>query len=953
MPARRAQILLFLIETRTAALVAQSRRAVERFLTEQAEKERNLAFFEAFARGRDPPLRPTIQDLERYAAHWSDLAPENPRLRAAIAYLVGQKYVLPRQSVSHIRAVLGLDTDPVRRAYQRQYGRAVDSIYAPRMTVFDRLRWAWAGLARHLDALPPFWTAFALTLTETVGAGILALPIALAAIGPMAGIVLLVVLGVVNQLTIAALAESVTRSGEVRYGNAFFGRLVADYLGGPASLVVSVSLALLCFLAVMAYYIGAATILADAMHVPAPIWTALLFMVGLYVLSRRSLNSTIASALVIGAVNIGIIVMISMLTLPHLKWANLSYVNVPLVGGRPFDASILRLIFGVVLLAYFGHMSVGSCARVVLQRDPSGRSLSQGSIAAQLAAMALYCLWVIAVNGAIAPQTLAGLSGTALTPLVGEVGPSVHVLGSLFAILAMGLASIHMSLGLVNMVRERLPGRARTVLLLPRRQGRLRFEPRRTPADNPRLNVTYLGLDNGQPRLRLDAQADGATRHVEFAVDRHWDLSAALDLVPDLQDRGLRLHLEVLAATRASIRLGVDSSMLVTQEGGWDVLGLRLADVLTLPDAEQQLVNWLTRHGEADLAAITAHAGEDQRLVSTRLASLVEHGYVGEVDVAGQKRYRARLAQRRASTLPDELWQALQETGLPARTPDQRPSDKRALAGRIRDVTSGDRGRFIVSLAPVGLVFVLSEWLLLAGAESFTALLSFGGVITATLVAGIFPLLMLIAARRKAELVPGVVLRFLGHPVLIAGLYCLFVANLFLHGLVIWSGAIERISALAVGLLAVAGTIVNVRGGCYTPRAVVELRDDRRDKRGAVFSVTVKGEHAMARVRLSYADGERTCQAALGDLPDIAALRQAEFDLPPGQARELKVWVHQVTRDGQSEHMPAIVDILSEGQSPRQFDLRVIGEQVLVPLSERSCTVQIKLVQPSADGVAR
>jgi hypothetical protein len=948
MPARRAQILLFLIETRTAAIVAQSRRAVERFLTEQAENERNLAFFEAFALGREPPLRPTIQNLEQYAARWADLVPEHSALRAAMAHLLSQKYVLPQHSVSHIRAALGLDTDAVRRAYQRQYGTPLDSIYAPRVGLFDRLRWAWARLARKLDALPPFWTVFALTLTETVGAGALALPIALAAIGPIAGIVLLVVLGVVNQLTIAAVAESVARSGAVRYGNAFFGRLVADYLGGAASLVLSVSLALLCFTALMAFYIGVGTTLADATHVPAAAWTALLFAVGVYMVSRRSLNSTVASALVIGAANIGIIVTISLLTLTHLKWANLAYVNVPFVGGRPFEPSILRLIFGIVLVAYFGHMSVGSCARVVLQRDPSARSLSQGSIAAQVAAMALYCLWVLAVNGAIAPQTLAGLSGTALTPLVAEVGPSVQVLGSLFAILSMGLASIHFSLALVNMAREWLPVRSRAVLLLPRRQGTLTFAPRARPADKVRLNVTYLGLDNGQPRLRLDAHVDAASRHVEFAVDRHWDLTAVLDRVPELRDRGLHLQLEVLAATNSSIRMGVVSSMNVAQEGGWDVLGLRMADALVLPDAEQQLVNWLTRHGEADLASVTAHAGQDQQLVRTRLTSLVEHGYVGEVDVGGEKRYRVRHARRRASTLPDDIWQGLQEHGgLPPRTPDRQSTGRRGLTQRIRQLVLDDRSRFLLSLAPVCVVFVLSEWLLFAGAESFAAPLSFGGVIAVTVVGGIFPVLMLVAARRRAELVPGLVLRFLGNPLLIAGVYCLFLANLFLHGLVIWSGMIERICALAVGVLALGVTIATVRRGSFTPRAVVELRDDRRDQHGAVFLVTVKGEPASARVRLAYADREQTCQAAVGDVPEVSALRQAVFELPPSQARELKVWVHQITREGESERVSAMVEISSGEQPPRQFDLGAAGEQILVGMSG-ACTVQIRLTRATA-----
>jgi hypothetical protein len=54
LPARQASTLLFLIESRTAHLVAQSRRVTERFLTEDAEQERELAFYEALTLGRDP-----------------------------------------------------------------------------------------------------------------------------------------------------------------------------------------------------------------------------------------------------------------------------------------------------------------------------------------------------------------------------------------------------------------------------------------------------------------------------------------------------------------------------------------------------------------------------------------------------------------------------------------------------------------------------------------------------------------------------------------------------------------------------------------------------------------------------------------------------------------------------------------------------------------------------------
>ncbi len=523
LPARRASTLLFLIESRTAHLVAQSRQTMERFLTEETVKERNLAFLEAFALGRDPPLRPTIQDIERYAPQWAPLVPENPRVRAAVAHILGQKYTFTYQAVPGIRAALGLDEEAVQQAYQRLYHEPLETIYAPQVKLVDRLRWAWAALARWLESLPPFWTAFALTLTETVGAGILALPIALASVGPLAGVVLLVVLGLVNVLTVASMAEAVARSGTIRYGRAFLGQVVADYLGNIGSLIITLGLAIYCFIILVAYYIGFSTALADATGVPTGVWAALLLLIWLYFLRRGSLNATVASALLVGATNIGLILLLSLLAFTHARPENLLYVNLPFLGGRPFDPSILQLIFGVILTAYFGHQSVSNCAQVVLRRDPSARSLIWGSIAGMATAMVLYCIWVLAVNGAIAPQVLAGQSGTALAPLAAQAGPSVRVLGSVFAVLAMGMASINTALGFFNLVRERLPTQRRQIVMLPRRRGSLLFYQRGKPSGSPRIGLTYLGLEGHRPRFRLDVQLAGDTHRMEVSVtDRRY-----------------------------------------------------------------------------------------------------------------------------------------------------------------------------------------------------------------------------------------------------------------------------------------------------------------------------------------------------------------------------------------------------------------------------------------------
>jgi hypothetical protein len=90
------------------------------------------------------------------------------------------------------------------------------------------------------------------------------------------------------------------------------------------------------------------------------------------------------------------------------------------------------------------------------------------------------------------------------------------------------------------------------------------------------------------------------------------------------------------------------------------------------------------------------------------------------------------------------------------------------------------------SVAPVFVPFAAVEWMLITGSGSFAGLLGFIGVIVVSLVAGIYPVLLLVASRRKGDYVPMVVHRWLGHPVLLAGLYLVFLGSLLLHGLVIW-----------------------------------------------------------------------------------------------------------------------------------------------------------------------
>ena len=307
-----------------------------------------------------------------------------------------------------------------------------------------------------VDALPPFWAAFSMTLTATVGAGTLALPIALAAVGPGAGIVLLAVMGITNLLTAGYMAEACARSAGIRSGDAYLGRVVGEFLGPYCSFVVRLSLFAFSCVILVAYYTGFAATLTDVSGVPGPYWVALLFAIGVFYLRRPTLTGTIGTALLISLVNVLILMGLSVFALGDAAAGAFTFEAVFAIDGGSLEPAILNLVFGVALTAYFGHISVSNCAQVVLGRDPSGRALKHGTMAAMAAATLIYIFWVFAVGTAVGADRLIAERGTALVPLAEELGTEVYVLGGVFVVLGLGMSSIHFSMGLHRTAREAL-----------------------------------------------------------------------------------------------------------------------------------------------------------------------------------------------------------------------------------------------------------------------------------------------------------------------------------------------------------------------------------------------------------------------------------------------------------------------------------------------------------------
>lgn len=674
MPARRASATLFAIEAQTARLVAASRINRATYLGERSTADREAAFLTALAAGRDLPRPPRIQDLERYAPEWAALVPDDPDLRASLARMLGAKYPLSRERIAAVRGALGLDDATVSSAYERLHGQPIASIYRVRIGVRERLRWRRASISERIENMPAFWIAYALSLTETIGEGILIVPIAVAGLGPIPGAIALLVLGLVNLATLAGVVEAVTRNGSMRYGAAYFGRLVRELLGAAASHTLSIALALFNVVVFLAYLLGFASVIAGATGVPEAVWVAVLFAINVFFLRNESLDDTITSAVAIGAINVALIVVILAIAAPHVDPAHLAYSDVPLLNGRAPDGAIVGLVFGVILVAFFGHTSAANASKLVLTMDPSGRALLWGNLAALATVMGLYCAAVVVINGVVGPEPLLLTKGTSITPLADVVGPIVNVLGSIYVVLALGIGSLYVSLGLFNQVIELLPSR------------------------------TSPGTD-----------------------------------------------------------------------------------------------------------------------------------------------WRSRIARER-------------------------------------------RWRLAVGLAPAAAVFVVLELLLATDNDWFAGPVGIIGVLAVPLVGGVFPMLMVVAARRKGEYVPGRVLRIIGHPVVVVVVCALFLIGVVAHALVIWDAPIERAAALAVAIFTVIVIAWIIRAGQLRTRAVVEVRHEAVRRR-TVLSVTVGGSTVSRDEVLPAGPSARP--------PDPITV-----EVPAGTADDLRIWCHAVSADGWSALQP-------------------------------------------------
>jgi hypothetical protein len=436
-----------------------------------------------------------------------------------------------------------------------------------------------------------------------------------------------------------------------------------------------------------------------------------------------------------------------------------------------------------------------------------------------------------------------------------------------------------------------------------------------------------------------------------MAFAENWNATATFQRMPKLRKHGVFLTLQVQEASQESVLVHVDSSLKLTPRGEWDTVGLTIADLVALPEDQRRLVNWLLRQGTTKRQAVTAteaatHLGQDEIKTRNMLDALVSEGLVKVSEDAAhtsEPHYQLCLTLRRGRKIPEEIWKALEKGETSVRT-EAGFVGKGRLSRWVTEVILSRLGRSYLPLIPAICAFLLTEWLVVTGTGSFTEMLSFMGVILVSLLGGVFPDLLIIASRRKGERLPSVTYGLLGHPLITTGVYLLFLATLFLHGLAIWQDALPRALALLVAVVTVGMTIVMMRRGAFVKRTVLELLEDQRESGRAFFTITEAGQPRAAEVSLRYPGKEERLQYASGEISSFSSLRYATVQLPASLSRELKVWAHRITYEGYSEGLQGILHVDSDSEK-REFDLRLSDGEVIIPFNGKPCRLTITFTE--------
>ena len=277
----------------------------------------------------------------------------------------------------------------------------------------------------------PVVQAVAVVFGTIVGAGVLGVPYAIAQVGLLSGTVILLVVGVALTFLMLFVGEVALRSEKPQQLTGY----TAQFVGLKAKHILAVVLIINIYGALLAYVVGQGEVLSNLFGGGAVSWSILFLVVGgvFIVLGIDAIKyvETLLTALILS-----ILAAVIFLSAPEITTVNI-------FTGTPTFSGVLTA-YGVALTACFGLTAVPQVRNILFKSSPHTirRALLWGALLPPL----LYVVFAAVV---------IGVTGEATTPVatigLGEqLGGSVLILGSVFAVAAMATSFLALGLALRN-----------------------------------------------------------------------------------------------------------------------------------------------------------------------------------------------------------------------------------------------------------------------------------------------------------------------------------------------------------------------------------------------------------------------------------------------------------------------------------------------------------------------
>lgn len=264
----------------------------------------------------------------------------------------------------------------------------------------------------------------------TIGAGILAIPYAIAQVGLLVGVFYIIALGTLTLFLNLMIGEIAINTNEPLQLVGFVGK----YLGKAAKYYLSLVFLASAFGSLLVYMIGEGITLSTLFGGNSFLWSIFFWSIGSFIIwSGLKRIKTIDK--LFGTVVISIIFGLSLFVLPKFNPEELFY----------FNGSNLLLPLGVILYALNGTSAVAEAHALLPNR---ARDFRKALIIGTLIPIFLYIFFALAVVGFTGQDT----TEIATVGLGRALGPAVSFFANLFAALAMFTGFI----GLGTALRESL-----------------------------------------------------------------------------------------------------------------------------------------------------------------------------------------------------------------------------------------------------------------------------------------------------------------------------------------------------------------------------------------------------------------------------------------------------------------------------------------------------------------